>query len=388
MSRIDAQPAKPSILIVDDTPENIDILKEVLDGDYTIRAALNGEIALKIANGDPPPDLILLDIMMPNMDGYEVVRKLNENPGTRSIPVIFITALADIDSEVRGLRAGAADYITKPFNSVLVRARVATHLALGQARRQLERQNEELTRERMLVEDIIIRMRGSKRFDDRYLCYLLEPVDRTNGDILLATFAPDGRQWVLVGDLTGHGLSAAVAAPLVAHVFYGNAAAGVGVEETVLAINEVLYEQLPTEIFMAGAVVEVSADRSHLGIWNGGMPEALLVDSCRSVKKAISTTGIPPFGIRPTFDVAAGQVELHVAQGDRLYLFSDGVTEVMGEDGDEFGITGVERFLAQSGTEAPLAGLLEALIAFHGSDNLHDDVTAVELRISLGEEES
>lgn len=382
MSRKDVQPAKPSILIVDDTPENIDILKEVLHGDYTIRAAPSGEVALRIANADPPPDLILLDIMMPNMDGYEVVRKLSENPATRSIPVIFITALADIESEVRGLRAGAADYIIKPFNTVLVRARVATHLALGQARRQLERQNEELTRERMLVEDIIIRMRGSRRFDDRYLRHLLEPVDRTNGDILLATFTPDGRQWVLVGDLTGHGLSAAVAAPLVAHVFYGNAVAGVGIQETVLAINEVLYEQLPAEIFMAGTVVEVSADRSRLGIWSGGMPGALLLDSSRSVKKTISTTSIPPFGIRSNFDAVAGRVEVVIEPGDCLYVFSDGVTEVPNENGDEFGIARVERFLAQLNMEAPLAELIGALSAFHGSDRFRDDITVVELRAS------
>lgn len=119
----------PSILIVDDTPENLDILSGLLSA-YKRKIALNGETALKIANSGNPPDLILLDIMMPGMDGYEVIEKLKSNNNTKHIPVIFVSALNDIEDETKGFKLGAADYITKPFHPAIVEARVKTHLNL------------------------------------------------------------------------------------------------------------------------------------------------------------------------------------------------------------------------------------------------------------------
>lgn len=118
------------ILIVDDTPQNIKLLVAALKGTYTINIATNGEEGLERASAPSPPDLILLDIMMPGMDGYEVCRQLKAREQTRDIPVIFLTALADEEDEARGLTAGAVDYITKPFKLPIVKARIKTHLEL------------------------------------------------------------------------------------------------------------------------------------------------------------------------------------------------------------------------------------------------------------------
>ncbi len=105
---------KQCILVVDDSPENIDVLSEVLREDYQIRVATSGEKALKIAYSDEPPDLILLDIMMPGLSGLEICRRLKANPDRRRIPVIFVTAMTSIEDEKLGLEIGAVDYITKP----------------------------------------------------------------------------------------------------------------------------------------------------------------------------------------------------------------------------------------------------------------------------------
>ncbi|MDO8892166.1 MAG: two-component system response regulator [Sulfurimicrobium sp.] len=129
--------SKPVVLIVDDMPENIDVLRGILAQDYTLRIATNGELALKIANASPP-DLVLLDVMMPVMDGYEVCRQLKENESTRHVPVIFVTAMGDVEAETRGFEIGAVDYITKPVSPPVVRARVMTHLALYDQQRHLE----------------------------------------------------------------------------------------------------------------------------------------------------------------------------------------------------------------------------------------------------------
>ncbi|MFK5986555.1 MAG: response regulator [Pseudomonadota bacterium] len=130
----DKKALRQTILIVDDTPANLDVLKGVLGNSYEIKAAINGNIALKIANMQPP-DLILLDIMMPEMDGYEVCKQLKANQKTFNIPVIFITAMLDAKDEQKGFDVGGVDYITKPINPGIVKSRVKTHLALANQQR-------------------------------------------------------------------------------------------------------------------------------------------------------------------------------------------------------------------------------------------------------------
>lgn len=125
-----ALPDKATVLVVDDTPANLSLMTGLLRDIYKVKAAIDGEKALRIAQSDAPPDLILLDIMMPGMDGYEVCRRLQANPATRDIPIIFLTAKAGIEDEKMGLELGAVDYITKPISPPIVLARVRNHLAL------------------------------------------------------------------------------------------------------------------------------------------------------------------------------------------------------------------------------------------------------------------
>ncbi|MBF0158707.1 MAG: two-component system response regulator [Magnetococcales bacterium] len=138
-------PDKPTILIVDDTPENLSILKGALSDDYAVRLATNGHIALRAVSITPQPDLILLDIMMPGIDGYEICRRLKADPSTQHIPVIFVTAMSKDTDELMGLRTGAIDYITKPFSIPIVQARVKTHILLNNQKRLLENQVAERT---------------------------------------------------------------------------------------------------------------------------------------------------------------------------------------------------------------------------------------------------
>lgn len=154
---------KPTILVVDDTPDNITLLCSLLGEQYRNKVATNGVKALKIARADPKPDLILLDIMMPDMDGYEVCRQLKADSETEHIPIIFLTAKTQEGDETKGFELGAVDYITKPITPPILMARVHTHLALQDARKFLERQNEILeeqimqrTRQLAALQDAII----------------------------------------------------------------------------------------------------------------------------------------------------------------------------------------------------------------------------------------
>ncbi|MEO5351654.1 MAG: response regulator [Magnetococcus sp. XQGC-1] len=158
---------KATLLVVDDTPENIDVLSGILRAEYKVKAALSGERALRIAAAEPRPDMILLDVMMPQMDGYEVCRRLKENPATAQIPVIFVTAKIAVEDERRGLELGAVDYITKPVSPPIVEIRVRTHLALYDQRRELEKmvrlRTEELLATRL---EIIRRLGRAAEFKD------------------------------------------------------------------------------------------------------------------------------------------------------------------------------------------------------------------------------
>ncbi len=148
--------ARQTILIVDDTPENIMILMDLLRNQYTITVATNGKRALQLASSGTPPDLILLDVLMPEMNGYEVCSQLKADPRTSDIPVIFVTGLSDESDEQKGFDLGAVDFILKPFSPSLVKARVRIHLELKKHRDNLEEIVHERTRELVLTQDAAI----------------------------------------------------------------------------------------------------------------------------------------------------------------------------------------------------------------------------------------
>jgi len=181
-----ASTTRSTLLVVDDSPDNLSLLTALLRPHYDVLAATTGESALRVAGTLSPPDLILLDIMMPGMDGYEVLRRLRSNPATRHIPVIFLTALTDATDMERGLKLGAADYITKPFQPAVLMARVSVQLEAKQARDWLKDKNAVLEAEvaqRMLENDL------TQRVSIRALAHLAELRDPETGNHILRTQA-------------------------------------------------------------------------------------------------------------------------------------------------------------------------------------------------------
>jgi len=174
----------PTILIVDDEPANLSLLAHLLRPHYQVRAANSGESALRAAAAEPPPDLVLLDVMMPGLDGYATLRRLREAPATADIAVVFLTALADAAEEERGLQLGAADYITKPINPALVLARVRTQLLAKQARDWMKDRNAALEAEvaRRMAENNLTQL-----VSIRALAHLAETRDPETGNHIRRT---------------------------------------------------------------------------------------------------------------------------------------------------------------------------------------------------------
>ncbi|MBF0371065.1 MAG: SpoIIE family protein phosphatase [Magnetococcales bacterium] len=376
-----AKGAKKSIiLVVDDTPGNIDIMVGALTGEYVVRPATNGEIALKIAHLTPPPDLVLLDIMMPGMDGYEVCRRLKADPSTREIPVIFVTAKSEVADELEGLKLGAVDYIIKPFSVPIMIARVKTHLALKEAKQTLDKQNELLLKERELIESIILKMRGADGLDVRHLRSLVAPVEETAGDMLLSTFTPQGRQLILMGDFTGHGLPAAIGGPLVTYILHEMAAQEAAGEEIYRQINQQLCARLPALFFFAAALIEITPDRTSAQIWNAALPELVLIREGEIVEHMPSN--FPPLGITKKLNLAEETIHVNLANGDKLYAFTDGVIEAQGSHAEMFGTDRFEDFLKEmASTGMALEEILPRLENHTGTSLHDDDITLVEITI-------
>ena len=207
------------ILIVDDERFNINVLADLLKPNYKVMVAINGEQALKAVGGAKPPDLVLLDIMMPEMDGYEVCRRIKAAPATRDIPIIFVTAMGQEDDETKGLDLGAADYLTKPISPSIVEARVRTQLELRRTMKDLRAAHAviEAQRDRMQAEldvgrDIQTSMlRKDFPKTDIYCVHAeLYPAKEVAGDFYDFFEIEPGLICFSVGDVSGKGVPAAL----------------------------------------------------------------------------------------------------------------------------------------------------------------------------------
>jgi CheY-like chemotaxis protein len=371
----------PTILIVDDASENIDVLRGMLHEQYVIRAAISGELALRLVLIEPMPELILLDVMMPGTDGYEVCRQLKANPRTQDIPVIFVTAMAETENELQGLALGAVDYLTKPVIPAIVKARVATQLALNKARRELEEKNLILGDEKELLEDIVTRMRSASPFDGRRVRHIQKSLERTCGDIVLSAYRPDGAQHVLVGDFSGHGLSAAFAGPLVSYIFYSLTAEGHDLHHILAEVNRTLCRQLPTQLYMAASALELSPARDRMRIWNYGMQPVLCLSNVHDMVK-VKSNGLP-LGICESSDDIEPHALLEACTAMRIYQYSDGITEAASSEQEEFGQKRLDELVMRIFRgELPLEVVWEELELHCGGPGLSDDAVMVETSVS------
>src|SRR5262252_10343522 len=209
-------PEQKLILVVDDTPLNISVITGALKDTYRTKVATSGAKALAIAMTDEKPDLILLNVMMPEMDEYEVCRRLKVDPMTREIPVIFLTAQTDAEDEMRGFEVGAVDYVHKPFSPAVVKARVRSHILLREARAQLAAQllalNNELEMARQIQLSIL--PHSIPELPQLSIAARFLPMTSVAGDFYDFIQVDDKHIGILIADVSGHGLPSALIASM------------------------------------------------------------------------------------------------------------------------------------------------------------------------------
>jgi len=368
----------PYILAIDDEPINRFVLEDLLEDGFELKLLESGQACLdSVAVREP--DLILLDINMPDMNGYEVCKRLQDNPLTREIPVIFLTARIQVSEEKRGFELGAVDYITKPFSEALLLARIKTHLSLAKSKAQLAKHNAELQKERAYIERIILNMRNDADFVNESIRYLITPVEITNGDLLLSAQAGTHR-YFLIGDFTGHGLAAAMGGPLVSSLFYMLASEQQPLEEILQILNTELYKKLPTDLFMAGLFIDWDVQSSKLSIWNYGLSDVFHYRD-NQLMNTIRSSGLA-LGILETPVNIAPSVVLAVEKGDRIYGYSDGLVEAKSVNNELYGKQRLRSALQKiNGCDAELSSLYDELNRFAAEDGIKDDITLLEIQI-------
>lgn len=390
--------SKPTVLAVDDTPENLDVVKGILAGDYHIKAAINGKIALKIA-GSQAPDLILLDIMMPGMDGYEVCRQLKANPVTRDIPVIFLTAKGETADEAEGFGLGAADYILKPVNPPLLKARVKTHLALKQnmdalqaayelINSQKQRMQQELNVGRdiqmSMVPDAFPAFPERQEFD---IYGLLKPAREIGGDFYDYFFIDSDRLCISVGDVSGKGVPAALFMAVTKTLIKSIAGDDHSTASIITRVNDEISQDNPSCMFITLFLGILDLRSGKLHYTNAGHPFPYLRRKAGEVEILKSLHG-PVVGAMD--GMAYGEDCVNLGQGDRVLIFTDGVTEAMDVGDQLYGDQRVLDFFRSTGQaycEPLVVDTLASVEQFAGEAEQADDITILALEYCIEPED-
>ncbi|WP_372965739.1 SpoIIE family protein phosphatase [Marinobacter sp.] len=336
------------------------------------------------------PDLVLLDALMPRMDGMEAARRIKALGGVRFIPLIFLTSLSNATEQARCLDAGGDDFLVKPYNRVILEAKInafnrmrSLHQAVSEQRDHIRRQNERMLEEQRAARRVFDNVAHTGCLNAPNIRYHASPLSVFNGDVLFASRRPGGGTLLFMGDFTGHGLPAAIGAMPIAEVFYGMAAKGFGAADILREINRKLCSILPTGMFCCGVLLEADSKQSAIRVWNGGLPDGWLV------RKNGDRVAIPsrhlPLGVLPPDRFVASMDILDALSGDRVVVMTDGFPESRDDQGAPFGETGVRRVLAGlQPEEHPFDALMEHLQRFTGQPAPADDITLCSLEVVTG----
>lgn len=388
---------RPTLLVVDDTPDNLTLMSGLLKDLYKVKVANGGERALKIAASDAPPDLILLDIMMPEMDGYEVCRRLKADPKTADIPVVFLTAKSEESDEMVGLELGAVDYITKPISPPIVLARVKTHLTLKRVsdflrdqnaflESEVRRRSEELvqsTLQRQLLENDLRVARKlqdsmlpplSHRVDPWQLGATLQPARMIGGDLYDFFSLPGQRLLFAIGDVSDKGVAAALYMVRVLTLLRWLAPESPDPGHLLGRLNDALCLDNDACMFVTLGCGFLDTVTGQVNYASAGHPVPLLLESGQ-VPRPLECRGGPALGLIEGISFESTACQLSAGQG--LLMITDGVDEANNPGREEFGmerlVEAVGRSLASP--SQVMHDALQAVEAFTAGADPHDDLT-------------
>jgi serine phosphatase RsbU (regulator of sigma subunit) len=351
------------ILIVDDTPTNIGVISGALRDSYKTKVATNGPKALSLACAEEKPDLILLDVMMPEMDGYEVCMRLKAEPSTREIPVIFLTGQTGAEDETRGFEVGAVDYVHKPFSPAIVKARVRSHILLRESGAQLTAQllalNNELAMARQIQLSIL--PHTVPQLPGLEIVARFRPMTAVAGDFYDFVQIDDKHLGILIADVSGHGLSSAMIASMLQVALTAQVVHASDPAKVLSGLNRALCGKF-THNFVTAAYVYVDMEKSQMRYAGAGHPPVMQFRRSTGKTNKVLENGL----ILGMFEEASYEtLECPLEPGDRHVLYTDGIVEAASPAAELYGEDRFMRFIENN----------QALNAEQFADLFLDDVT-------------
>lgn len=369
------------VQIVDDVKANVDVLVHALRDDHKLSVALNGEAALRAIEKNPP-DLVLLDIVMPGMDGYEVCRRLRAAPDTMEIPVMFLSSLDEVQNKTQGFEVGGNDYLTKPFEVLEVKARVRSLL---KAKAYSDAIKEKMAAELRIAKEIQhgilpANVAETTRGTNLDVSAVLESAREVGGDLYEVLRLDDGRVLVAVGDVSGKGIPAALFMAVTTTLLRSMARQYSRPEDIMRQVNDALASQNPRGMFVTLLCMIVDPTTGEVACANAGHPSPVLIRKGESPRLTLGSTAMVA-GVMEGIDVASESLTLEAQ--DTLVLYTDGVVEAFDANGAMFKDDKLLQCLAppagQSATQAASA-VVDAVKRHAGQFPQSDDLTVLAVR--------
>ena len=345
--------AKLKILVVDDTDVNIKVIEMFLTPrGYDVVTAEDGQVAIEKFVSEKP-DIILMDIMMPNVDGYDATIAIRGIAGAAWVPIIFLSAKATPEDQIKGIEIGGDDYLTKPVNLELLDAKLKAMIRivnmqkeLSTAHTALKHYHDQAEEEIELAKNLMLKMtENSSDYADESIHAYNNPIEDISGDIIITYRTKENNLYVLMADATGHGLAAAISQVPLSQIFYTMAERGFTVSVIVREMNRTLKSLLPANRFVTATVAFINPTSRFVEIWNGSNPAPMFFNRDGEILKAFEESNFA-FGIVDN-DLLNAQTEVYIwPEEGELLLYTDGIADLKNENDELYGLSGIKKAIS------------------------------------------
>ncbi len=375
-----------TILVADDTETDRLILETIVRKEgHRVISAKDGLEAVA-AYAQERPDIVLLDALMPGLDGFGAARQIKELAGESLVPIIFLTSLTDTESLVKCLDAGGDDFLSKPYNRVILKAKIKSfnrmremHATMLAQRDQIARHNDQFLQEQAVAKQVFDNVAHSGCLNASNVRYYLSSLAIFNGDVMVAAMRPSGSMMVLLGDFTGHGLPAAIGAMPLASTFYGMVHKGFSMTDILREINGKLKSILPVGFFCCATMIDMNFEKRRMKVWNGGLPECFIYRKDDLSIVPVRSTHLP-LGVLPNKSFKDDCEHYELAVGDRFFMWSDGIHEARNAEGEMFGEERLQAVFARNrAPEKAFDEILSSVQEFIGGGEKNDDLSLLEI---------